>query len=71
METIDERERQQNKDRKKQSCSESVRAGWFCCVFKLSFVQSICEASLVFKSSLELALSIILKERQLHESIIR
>ena len=34
-----------NKDRKKQSFSESVRAAWFCCAFKLSFVQSICEAS--------------------------
>ena len=54
----------QNKDTKKQrsgtSYSESVRAKWFCCVFKLGFVQLICKASLIFKSNLELALSIIL-----------
>ena len=72
MKIIDERERQKNKDRKKQrsgaSYSESVRAKWFCCAFKLGFVQLICKASLIFKSNLELALSIILKERELHES---
>ena len=32
-----------NKDKKMQrsgsSCSESVRAKWFCCTFKLGFVQ--------------------------------
>ena len=77
METIDEREKEnknknKNKERKKQmggaSFSESVRAKWFCCAFKLGFVQLICKASLIFKSSLELALSIILKERELYES---
>ena len=72
MEIIDERERQKNKDRKKErsgaSYSESVRAKWFCCAFKLDFVQLICKASLIFKSNLELALSIILKERKLYES---
>ena len=71
MEIIDERERKENKDRRKQrsgtSCSESVRAKWFCCVFKLGFVQLICEASLIFNLNLELALSIILKERELYE----
>ena len=50
------------------SFTESVRAKWFCCAFKLDFVQLICKASLIFKSNLELALSIILKERELHES---
>ena len=64
MKIIDERERQKrNKDRKTQRSgakySESVRAKWFCCAFKLSFVQLICKASLIFKSNLELALSII------------
>ena len=39
---------------------------WFCCA--LSFLQLICKASLIFKSNLELALSIILKQRQLYES---
>ena len=61
-----------NKDRKKQisgtSYSESVRAKWFCCTFKLGFVQLICKASLTFKSNLVLAISIILKERELYES---
>ena len=54
------------KDRKKQrsgaSYSESVGAKWFCCAFKTGFVQIICNASLTFKSNLELALSIILKK---------
>ena len=50
------------------SYSESVRAKWFCCAFKLGFLQLICKASLIFKSNLELALSIILKQRELYES---
>ena len=52
-----------NRDRKKPrsvaSYSESVRAKWFCCAFKLSFVQLICKASLIFKLNLQLALSIM------------
>ena len=71
MKKIDEKEKQKNKDRKEQrtdaSFSESVRAKWFCRAFKLDFLKLICEASLIFKSNLELALSIILKERQLQE----
>ena len=50
------------------SYSERVRAKWFCCAFKLGFFQLICKASLIFKSNLELALSIILKQRELYES---
>ena len=50
------------------SYSERVSAKWFCCAFKLGFLQLICKASLVFKANLELALSIILKERELYES---
>ena len=50
------------------SYSERVRAKWFCCAFKLDFLQLICKASLIFKSNLELTLSIILKQRQLCES---
>ena len=61
-----------NKDRTKQrgdtSFSESVRAKLFCCAFKLGFLQLTCKASSIFKSNLELALSIILKERELCES---
>ena len=41
--------------------SERVEAKYFCCAFKLGFLQLICKASLVFKLNLELALSIILK----------
>ena len=42
-----------------------VRAKWFCCAFKLGFLQLICKASLIFKSNLELAWSINLKLREL------
>ena len=69
---IDQRETQkQNKTKKKKgggSYSERVRDKWFCWAFKLGFLQLICKASLIFKSNLELALSIILKERELYES---
>ena len=44
------------------SYSERVRDKWFCWAFKLGFLQLICKASLIFKSNLEFALSIILKE---------
>ena len=47
---------------------ERLRAKWFCFAFKLGFLQLICKASLIFKSNLELALSIILKQRELYES---
>ena len=50
------------------SYSERVRAKLFCCAFKLGFLQLICKASLIFKSNLELTLSIILKQRELYES---
>ena len=60
-----------NKGRKEQmgdtSYSKIVRAKWFCCAFKLGFIQSICKESLIFKRNLELALSTIWKERQLDE----
>ena len=59
-------QQQQHKDREKQggrSYSERVRAKRFCCVFKLGFLQLIFKASLIFKSNLELALSVILRER--------
>ena len=45
------------------SYSESERADWLFCAFKLGFLQLICKTSLIFKSNLELALSIILKQR--------
>ena len=78
MKTIDERELQKKTTQEKQTkaerskgninYSERVRAERFCCAFKLGFLQLICKASLIFKSNLELALSIILKQRKLYES---
>ena len=51
-----------------ESYSEKVRDKWYCWAFKVRFHQLICKASLIFKSNLELALSIISKKRELHES---
>ena len=77
MKTIDEREMQKTTKEKQtkterskgnRSYSERMRAKWFCCAFKLGFLQVICKASLVFKLNLELTLSIILKQRELYES---
>ena len=76
IKTIDETEPQkQIKTNKKQtlkrtkgggrSYSERVRAKWLCCAFKLGFLQLICKASLIFELNLELAVSIILKQREL------
>ena len=78
MKTIDERELQKTtkrktyKDRRKEgskekrSYNERVRSKWFC--FALGFLQLICKASFIFKSNLELALSIILIQRELYKS---
>ena len=72
MKIIDQRETQkkQRQERTKgdRSYSERVRVKQFYCAFKLGFLQLICKASLIFKSNLELALSIILKQRELYES---
>ena len=57
MKEKDKKKKDTKKQRSGASYSESLRAKWFCCAFKLGFVQ------LIFKSNLELALSIILKER--------
>ena len=57
-----------NRKKKEQgdvSYSKRVRDKWFC--WALSFLQLMCKASLILKSNLELALSIILKERELYE----
>ena len=77
MKTIDEREFQKTtkenqtkteRSKGNRSYSERVRAEWFCCAFKLGFLQLTCKVSLIFKSALELALSTILKQRELYES---
>ena len=61
MKTIDEREMQKTTKEKQtktersignRSYIERVRAKWFCCAFKLSFLPLICKASLIFKSNL-------------------
>ena len=68
---MEEKRRKKTKTEKNKgdnSYSERVRAKWFYCAFKLGFLQSICKVSLIFKLNLELALSIILKERELYDS---
>ena len=76
IKTIDEREKlrttkvkQTNAERSKgnRSYSKRVRAKLFGCAFKLGFLQLICKSCLIFKSNLQLALSIILKQRELYE----
>ena len=76
------KERRKKENRKKQTKAEKnkggggggwsysgrVRAKWFCCAFKLGFLQLLCKTSLIFKSNVELALSVLLKQRELHES---
>ena len=65
--TINERKTKKKTNTEKnkgdKSYGERVRDKWFCCAFKLGSLQLKCKASLVFKSNLDLALSIILKER--------
>ena len=56
------------KNRVGQKLHERVRAKWFCFDFCLGFLQLICKAPLIFKSNLKLALSVILKQRELYES---
>ena len=59
-----QQQQKEHKNRKMQdeggggkSYSERVRAKWFCCAFKLGFSQLVCQASLLFKSNLELDLT--------------
>ena len=75
--TIDERELQKTTKEKQtkaerskmnRSYNEGVRARWSYFASKLGFLELIHKASLIFKSNLELALSIIFKQRELYES---
>ena len=77
MKTINERELQKTTNEKQtkterskgnRSYSKRVRAKWFSCEFILEFLQLICKASLNFKSNLELALSVILKQWKLYDA---
>ena len=58
--TAKEKQRQRSNGK-----TEAIVKGWELSGFvvHLSFLQLICKASLIFKSNLELALSIILKQR--------
>ena len=76
MKTINEREMQKTtketqtkaeRSEGNRSYSKRVRAKWFCFVFMLGFLQLICKASLILKSNLKFALSIILKQRELYK----
>ena len=67
MKTIDDRDLQKTTKEKEtkterskgnRTYSKRVRAKLFCCAFKLGFLQLIYKASLIFKSNLELALSV-------------
>ena len=74
MKIIDERETKkkqkqiQKRTRGDRSYRERVRVKRFSCALELGFLQWICKACLIFKSNLELALSIILKQSELYES---
>ena len=79
MKTIDEREmqtttkeKQTKTERRKgnRSYSERVIAKWFCCAFKLGFLQLMWKASLIFKSNLELVL-FQNKENYMNQSIMQ
>ena len=70
-ETLKQQQQQQQQQKENKwdgRYSERVRDKWFCWVFMLCFLQLICKGSLIFKSNLALALSIILKDVELHES---
>ena len=62
------KQKNQKVTREDRSYNERGRAIWFCCAVKLGFLELICKQSLVFKSNLELVLSIISKQRELYES---
>ena len=71
MKEICKNQQKKNKQRQKGARgTEAIVNGWELndCAFKLGFLQLICKVSLIFKSNLELALSIILKQRELYES---
>ena len=70
MKKIYERETQKNKQRQK--IKGGGGAKWFCYAFKLGFLHLICKASLIFKSNLELALSIISnKENYMSQNMLQ
>ena len=65
--------KQQKKNKQRQKGArgtEAIAKGWELndfVAFKLGFLQLICKGSLIFKSNLELALSINLKQKELFD----
>ena len=49
--TTKEKQTETERSKGNRSYSERVRAKWFCCAFKLGFLQLICKASLTFTSN--------------------
>ena len=68
QETTKEKQTKAERSKENRSFSENVVAKLFCCAFKLDFLQLISKTSLIFKSNLDSALPIILKQRELYES---
>ena len=64
-------EREGKRSRKQQGRTETILKGWELNDFVVHLSQRfqlICKVSLILKSNLDLALSIILKQRELYES---
>ena len=68
MQKNNKRKTKAERSKVNRSYSERVKVKWFCCASKLGFLQLICKASLIFRLNLELALWIVLKQRELYES---
>ena len=66
--TIKEKKIKTGRSKAIRSYSEIVSAKFFCCSFKLGFLQVICKDSLIFKLNLELGLSNVFKQREVYES---
>ena len=64
MKITDDRETQKQTKKQRNKKINKRRQKRIYCPFKLGFLQLICKASLVIKLNLELALSIILKQRE-------
>ena len=56
------------RDNENNRLQRNAKTQWFCCAFNLGFLQLICKASLICELNLELALSTILKQRELYET---
>ena len=66
MKKKDKKKTKTEKNKGEKNYSERVRAKWFFSALNLGFLLK----DLIFKSTLELALSIILKERELYKNLI-